>query len=103
MYTGQTGVYRPRYDAIQVDQWNMTLHACPHADVVAMLRVGASVAISNQTISAKFIFIWARLAFDDRSSPKTQRQIEQRRFDDTVWRNKRDASTFNLKATQRTE
>ena len=63
-----------------------------------MLRIGAPIAISDQTIVAELVFIGSRLAFHDRDSRKTERQFEQGGFEDALWANKRDASAFEVEA-----
>jgi hypothetical protein len=63
-----------------------------------VLRIGASVAVSNQPIVAELILIGSRFAFDDWDRRKTQRYVEQCGFEDTLRSDERDASAFEVKA-----
>src|SRR5262245_36178482 len=77
----------------------MTLHACSQADVVAVPWVSASIAVTNQTIFAKLVFVRSRLPFDDRNCCKTQRQIEHRGFENCLWSNEWDTSGLKFEAS----
>jgi hypothetical protein len=92
--------YRPlcrvstRYQAIEVDEWDPTLHRQPETDILAMLGIRAPILVLDQTARAHLVFIRARLSLHDGCRCDAERNLgENRRFEDPLRAHERDART----------
>jgi len=65
------------------------------ADIVGMLRVPASVAVTNQAVVPDLILVWTGSTFENRDSGDAQRKFHRCRFEDTLRANQQDPALLS--------
>src|SRR5207244_355913 len=97
--------YRPRRlveardDPVQVDEWRLAKHGGPETDVVAMIRVGAPVAIAEASLR-EAVVVGAVTPLDRRSSRNGQRHFRKYRgFEYALRAYERHPSTVEVEAS----
>ena len=85
-------------NSVEIDQWQVALHDLPEAGIIPVVWIRAAIAISQQATLLKFIVIGAGLALDDGRRFDSQRQIENLRLEDPLWRDQRNALALEQKS-----
>jgi hypothetical protein len=76
----------------------VSLHAGPQPDIVAVLRISASISVSDEAILTDFILVRSGLSFHNRHGREAQRKIQQRRLENALRPQERDAGAFEIEA-----
>ena len=96
---GPSRLVEPGDDAVKVDERCSSLHRQAEPNVVAMLRIGATVAVAKEPAVDEPIIVWAITVLDRWSSRDGEGKLRKDRgFEDSLRTDQGDPGTFEVEA-----
>ena len=88
----------PRHQAIQVDEWSLTLHRQPKPGVIGVFRICAAIPVEDGAALLYAILVWSLPTFDDGHRRYRERHLGCGRFEDALRADERHAATVEHKS-----
>ena len=87
-------------DTVKINERSLSLHCYPQADVIAVVRICAPIAITEESAVDKSIIVRSLPVLDWRSGRDSERDLGQESgFEDALGTDQRDPDAFKVEAS----